>query len=83
VRYPRNTNVAYFGYINANAFGLPVPIGTSNQMSPAPADRGQSASFLPGAQVRRVPGSLPAGGSITWHLNGRSLTATTATPPCT
>ncbi|WP_020575093.1 endo-1,4-beta-xylanase [Actinopolymorpha alba] len=82
VRSPGNTKTVYFGYINGNSFGLPVPVGTSNQISPAPGDRGQPVTFLPGPRLRRAPVALPAGRSVTWLLSGQSLTATVATPPC-
>ncbi|MFI7063716.1 endo-1,4-beta-xylanase [Kribbella sp. NPDC050124] len=82
VRHPGRTDTAYFGYSNPNSFGVPVPVGTSNRISPAPSDRGQPVLFDAGTQLHRAPVTLKAGGSVTWQLNGQSATATTATRNC-
>ncbi|MET7403256.1 endo-1,4-beta-xylanase [Dactylosporangium sp. NPDC005572] len=77
-----NTYIAYFGYNNPNAFGLPVPIGAANTFTTAPADRGQPLSFLPFQRPRRVAVPFAGGSSVTWRLGGQTVTASAATPPC-
>ncbi len=43
---------AYFGYLNPNLLPVSVPVGAQNKFTPAPLDRGQTAQFLPGRQVK-------------------------------
>jgi hypothetical protein len=39
-----------FGYMNRNTSEVEVPLGPANAVDPAPADRGQPTTFLPGRQ---------------------------------
>jgi GH35 family endo-1,4-beta-xylanase len=73
---------AYFGYDNPNGFGLPVPVGPANTVTPAPADRGQPTAFLPYQRPRRFGLTFPKHSSVTWQLGGQSSTATADTPLC-
>jgi hypothetical protein len=82
VKNSNGTHTAYFGYNNANEFGLPVPVGGANAFSPAPADRGQPVAFLPFQRPRRASITFPSTSSATWQLGGQTSTATANTPPC-
>ena len=77
------TFTAYFGYSNPNAFGVPVVLGRSNAVSPAPADRGQPDQFLPSQRPRRAAVAFNNGQSVSWQLDGQTQTASAATPRCT
>src|SRR5689334_16868715 len=47
-KLPDGSYELVFGYMNRNADPIEVPLGPGNQVDPAPADRGQPTSFLPG-----------------------------------
>jgi hypothetical protein len=67
-----------FGYMNRNADEIEIPLGTANQMEPAPADQGQPTTFLPGRQRTafrvKVPGDFK--GKFAWTLTYGGLTQT-------
>src|SRR5215831_1948816 len=67
-----------FGYMNRNADPIEVPLGPGNQVDPAPADRGQPTSFLPGRQRNAFRIHVPAGfkGKYVWTVTYAGLTQT-------
>ena len=67
-----------FGYMNRNADEIDVPLGAANQVDPAPADRGQPTSFLPGRQRNAFRVHVPADfkGKYVWTLTYAGLTQT-------
>ncbi|WP_020578113.1 endo-1,4-beta-xylanase [Actinopolymorpha alba] len=77
------TYTAYFGYDNPNAFGVPIPVGTGNLMTPSPGDRGQPVSFLPFQRPKRAGVPVSSSSNVTWQVNGTSQTATASSPRCT
>lgn len=44
----RGEKIAHLGYVNALSWAVEIPVGPSNTFSPAPMDRGQPTTFLPG-----------------------------------
>ncbi len=73
--------VAYYGYSSQNAGSVSVPVGGENQFSPAPINRGQPTTFLPGAQAGVF--SVPFDGqALTWEVRGRSVTASSTSTAC-
>jgi|GEM_PF-4923624 len=75
------TYIAYFGYNNPNAYPVDIPIGSANRFNPAPDDRGQPTTFLPG-RIFRVVGIVFDGNTLVWTLDGRSSTAGRGGPGC-
>ena len=76
---------AYFGYKNENAFTVVIPIGQNNRFFPAPDDRGQPTTFLPGRSgfYPNVAFSVVSQSSpIVWVLNGRTSTASNTSQTC-
>ncbi|MFN8110563.1 MAG: hypothetical protein U0Y82_12075 [Thermoleophilia bacterium] len=81
---------AYFGYSNPTAADVLLPIGATNRFTPAPSDRGQKTLFAPDTPLQ--PGfsstfehmdfAVDFNGSITWNLDGKTVTASAATPRC-
>lgn len=74
---------ARFGYNNPAAFAIAVPVVPSleNFVSPNPAFRGQPLVFRPGNQ-RGVFFADFNSGSVSWRLNGTTVSATTTTTRC-
>ena len=68
---------ANFGYINANDAAVEIAIGASNFFSPPPSFRGQPTSFQPGVTKNAFQATfdLFTISSITWNLNGKSVSA--------
>ena len=63
---------AVYGYKNENAFPITIPVGSSNEFTPTPRDRGQTTVFQPGRApydqgALRVP--FP-GSNLVWTLKG-------------
>jgi hypothetical protein len=67
-----------FGYMNRNASEVDVPLGAANQLDPAPADRGQPTSFLPGRQRNAFRIHVPSDfkGKYVWTLTYAGVTQT-------
>lgn len=67
-----------FGYMNRNADEVEIPLGATNQVEPAPADRGQPTTFLPGRQRNAFRVHVPADfkGKYVWTLTYAGLTQT-------
>ena len=72
-----NTTTAYFGYDNATASVMAVPVGPTNFFTPSPEDRGQPDIFARGrtADFPGVFGVPFTSGQITWTLGAHSVTA--------
>jgi hypothetical protein len=79
-----STAVAYFGYANATGNTLLVPVGTSNQIFPGDPDHGQPSIFNPGSYPSVFSASFDPAfePTVTWTLDGSSVTASTASPRC-
>ncbi len=73
---------ATFSYTNSNAFNISIPVGSLNQFAPAPIDRAQPTTFLPGQVTAAFKAFFPASSSVTWIINGRSALASSALPFC-
>jgi hypothetical protein len=71
---------AFFGYRNESLQSVEIPVGPENALSPRPADRGQPTMFLPGGVANAFSSQFET--SLTWILNGRRVTADTASPRC-
>jgi hypothetical protein len=80
-REDNNSYVAIFGYKNDSATIVNVPVATDNKFSPAPVNRNQTTTFLPGTQARAFAVNFD-GHKITWTLNGRAASASTESPRC-
>ena len=77
------TYTATFGYNNQNELGVNIPVGENNKFSPAPQDRGQTTTFLPGRQTNTFSVILQPGETIVWTLegpNGERRTDTATAP---
>ena len=79
------TLTAYYGYDNNEPNAVTIPVGPANQFAPAPADRGQPTTFAPGT-TPEWPNSAFfvtfSGASLSWTLNGTTVTATANATPC-
>lgn len=66
---------AHWGYLIRDPLstGETEPVGPGNRFSPAPEDRGQPTSFVPGRQYNVF--ATPLSGTLSWILRGRSATA--------
>jgi hypothetical protein len=72
------TLTAFFGYKNQNAYLVEIPIGEHNRFTPGSEDRGQPTKFNPGRSNEYPDASFQVvfdGESITWTLDGGSVTA--------
>jgi hypothetical protein len=72
--------VATFGYNNPNAFDVVIPVGPLNNVSPAPADRGQPRVLKAGRNAATF--STTFAQTITWNLDGVPATITESTRVC-
>jgi hypothetical protein len=75
---------AAFGYNNTSSLKttFTYPIGSLNSFSPSPQDRGQPTTFTYGLHDNVFAATWNGSGSLTWTLNGRSVSATTASTAC-
>jgi hypothetical protein len=76
---------AFFGYKNRNSFPVEIPIGDENKFLPDPVDRGQPTKFEPGRSPLYPNASFQVvfgGESITWSLDGVSVTASGTSNHC-
>ncbi len=67
-----------FGYVNADTSDDFVPIGQDNFISPPPEDRDQTTFFVQGATFQSWSTTIFLSNtpSITWNVQGQSVTAT-------
>ena|GEM_PF-3022499 len=75
-----NGLVATFGYNNPNAFDVVIPVGSLNNVSPAPIDRGQPRIFKAGRNAATF--STAFAQTITWNLDGAPATINESTRVC-
>jgi len=76
-----------YGYENPLNEEAAFPIGPSNRFAPAPEDRGQPVTFLPGRHPHVVTIQIKAkkddpAGAISWTLNGITATSSKSDPKC-
>ena len=67
---------AVFGTDNRGRSTENLPVGSGNNVSPSPANRGQPTRIPAGRSVGSFTVGFPASGTVTWNLAGRSATAT-------
>lgn len=70
---------AYFGYASSYETTVTVPVGSANELSPAPSDRSQPTVFEPGVHDRVFFASFSPVGqqSLTWLLERSTVVADT------
>lgn len=66
----------YMGYDNPNPVPLTIGIGPRNRFSPGGTDRGQPTSFQPGQHENAFKTRVRRTETVTWMLDGASLTVT-------
>ena len=79
------TITAFFGYKNNNSYQVEIPLGNLNKFTPDPKDRGQPIKFEPGRSPSYPDASFRVvfdGDSITWNLDGESVTASANSDYC-
>jgi hypothetical protein len=81
VQYDATHFLAYFGYTNADTTTATIPVGSQNQFTVAPANRGQATIFAPGTKARVFSLTFD-GTATTWSLAGRTATASSTTARC-
>jgi hypothetical protein len=82
------TLTGHFGYVNANAFPVSVPVGSLNKFDSAAAtlNRGQPTVFQPG-RTPYYPNAafkvvFPANEARVWNLKGKTSTASSESKRC-
>ncbi|MCC6436890.1 MAG: hypothetical protein IT196_17795 [Acidimicrobiales bacterium] len=73
---------AVFGTDNRGRSTENLPVGSGNNVSPSPANRGQPTRIAAGRSVGSFTVGFPASGTVTWNLAGRSATATRQSRAC-
>jgi serine protease len=73
---------AVLGYYNPNAQAVAVAAGPDNTVDPAPGDRGQPTTFLPGRFGNELSIDFGAAPSLTWTLQGTPLTVARTATAC-
>jgi hypothetical protein len=63
-----------FGYVNPNSSAVTIAVGVGNHLTPDPADRHQPTTFNPGKHRGVFTVSIPKGGTISWTVNGTTVT---------
>jgi hypothetical protein len=79
------TITAYYGYESKEPNPVTIPVGPANQFAPTPADRGQPTTFDPGTTPVWPSSAFFvtfSGASLSWTLNGITVTADANTTPC-
>jgi hypothetical protein len=73
-----------FGYNNTSSQGTTFtdPIGSLNALSPSPQNRGQPTKFTAGRHDNLFTATWNGTGSLTWILNGRTVSANASSPAC-
>ena len=68
---------------NPATFPIAIPIlpATENFVTPNPAGRGQPQVFLPGTNRTGFSADFNSG-TVSWKLNGTTVSLTTASPRC-
>jgi hypothetical protein len=71
-----------WGYTNSSGSTETIPIGSENQFSPTPTNRGQPTSFLSGTHHNMFVVTWNGTSSLTWSLNGHDVPATKSSSAC-
>ncbi len=71
-----------WGYNNDSGSVENIAIGSSNGFSPSPQGRGQPTAFQPGQMDNVFVVTWNGVGSLTWSLNGHTVSATTGSSQC-
>jgi hypothetical protein len=77
--------IAYFGYQNDLESPLELLVGVRNYFLPAPFERGQTTTFLPGrspAYPNAAFSVVFSGDRLVWFLNGHTVIANRDSPAC-
>jgi len=74
--------VGRFGYTNSNGSTIIEPVGSANEFGPSPADRGQGSTFITGTNSGVFEVTFPASQSLSWYLQGSTVTADINTLRC-
>jgi hypothetical protein len=72
--------VATFGYNNPNGFDVVIPVGLLNNVSPAPANRGQPTVLKAGRNAASFTAEFTR--TATWNLDGAAASVNESTPVC-
>lgn len=80
-RYEQGFFRARFGYENGNFDSISVPVGSENQFTPGPQDRGQPTQFLSGRIVNAFSVDFD-GSELRWRLGISDAVATSNSPSC-
>ena len=73
---------AWFGYRNLSPDTSVVPVGADNMFVPAPADRGQPTTFVPGEFHRVFSVEFPVATRVTWVVQLIEAPADETLPSC-
>ena len=74
---------AHFGYVSENQGVVTLPAGfVVNMFAPGARDRGQTSTFENGTHPDEVRVEFPSGSTITWTLNGITVSANADSPRC-
>jgi hypothetical protein len=71
-----------WGYNNGSGSSENIAIGENNNFSPSPENRGQPTTFLPKLNDNVFVVTWNGTGSLTWNLDGHSVSATKSSTPC-
>jgi hypothetical protein len=81
---PDGGYLAFFGYRSSKDGILVIPVGSDNQFSPSPKDRGQTQHFAAGRTPKGRPAFAVAfkDGQLVWTLKGRTAKASASSLRC-
>lgn len=75
VDYGRSQWVTKWGYNNPNNYAVTIPVGSNNSFSVTGNDVGQTTLFQPGRQTNVFMTTQGENTTLTWTLNGTSVTS--------
>ena len=73
---------AVFSYNNPEDHPVTIPVGSANQITGGPAGTVAPEAFNTGSHTAVFAVAIPSGGTVTWTLNGQSVSASAATAVC-
>lgn len=76
-----NMYIAHFGYVNSGKSTVTIPVGPNNSLSSSPNNQ-QPTSFNPGTHDDVVQVSFFGQNSVSWTLNGTTVTAYSNSHKC-
>ena len=74
--------LAKFGYINSSPTNIKIPVGYNNYMSPSSYNNQLPTNFVPGRQDAILQLHASNGSTLTWILDGTSVTANMFSKRC-